>query len=774
MIVVCFIILACSVTSVHCDTTLRWRKNAEHRSDSWRKYDTDQFHIEFKDQGAFTISFGKDVWFSSGPMFVRKDGTSYKSGDNLKFVTSKTAFGQDELGRYVMNLYRFSYDQNLVDFSARQYTAPQKPAIIFSQYFHNDSSHVAASSVNDIVSGFPTFDLGGSCMNLGFLSFGGDMLGDTDKKFGRWGKGSAKINTGIVGGPVVIFNNKSQPITVFISPFSEFMAGSVAHDPVEDTVGWGIMGGVDHIPAGTSYETMFYYGMDGINKTIGQWGKLMRDYYRKNEDYRRADLTVNYLGYWTDQGAYYYYLTEPNKTYEQTVLDIKKEADSQKIPYRYFQYDSWFYPKGPKGGVKTWEPTAEAFPNGFMYVYNQTGWPAAAHNRWWSSTTTYAVQNGGQYQFILDPPKAIPTEEVFWEFLFKDAKKWGLILYEQDWLYIEFNQTATLTNLTLGRTWMNQMGRAAANNGLTIQYCMANPRHALQSLENPAVTQARVSDDYAPGNEQWRIGISSIFADALGLAPYKDTFWTTQTETGNKYGKDEPYPALEAVVATLSTGPVGPSDKIASTNVTLLMRCCNQDGLILKPSRPAVAIDKQILRTVFDPTQNSTGEIWSTYTIVSGYPFGIVFVADQENGVSLSRSDIGFTFQPMVAFSTMIDRNENIEVLNFTETTPLVLSKCSKSEFCLYYTSPVFSVGTSSVLIYGEEDKWVPMSPQRVLRIATTNDDITLTVKGSFEETVKFAFIEWSSGSSLRSVTCTFGPSGQAVIRYSSSQCEMQ
>ncbi|KAL5016026.1 hypothetical protein ScPMuIL_005615 [Solemya velum] len=774
MVVAWIVVLGYFVLSALCDSTLRWRKYGDDQSNNWRKYDEEQFDIQFKEQGAFTISYDQDVWFSSGPMFVRKDETSYKTGDNLKFVTSQTSFGQDELGRYVSNLYRFSYGPNLVDFSARQYTAPKTPAIIFSQYFHNDSLHVAALNVNEIVSGFPTFDLRGSFMNLGFLSFGGRMIGDTEKKFGRWGKGAAKINTGITSGPVVIFNNKIQPVTVIISPFSEFMVGSVAHDLVNDTVGWGIMGGVDHIPAGTSYETMFYYGMDGINKTIGQWGKLMRDYYRKDEDYRRADLTVNYLGYWTDNGAYYYYQTEPNLTYEQTILDIKQEADSQKIPYRYLQYDSWFYPKGPEGGVKTWEPTAETFPDGFLYMYNQTGWPSAAHNRWWSSTTTYAIQNGGNYQFILDPPKAIPTEEEFWEFLFNDAKKWGLILYEQDWLDVEFNQTATLTDLKLGRTWLNQMGQAAANNGLTIQYCMANPRHALQSLENSAVTQARVSNDYQPGNEQWRIGVSSMFADALGLAPYKDTFWTTQTETGNKYGKDEPFPALEAVVATLSTGPVGPSDKISSTNVTLLMRCCNQDGLILKPSRPAVAIDKQIMQAAFNPTQNSTGEIWSTYTIVSGYPFGLVFAADQESEISLNRSEIGFTFQPMVIFSTMIDRSEKIEVLNFTQTTPLVLSKCSKSEFCLYYTSPVFSVGSSSVLIYGEEDKWVPMSPQRVLRIATLNSDIILTVKGSFEETVKFTFIEWSSGSSLRSVTCTFGPSGQAVIRYSSPKCETQ
>lgn len=33
-------------------------------------------------------------------------------------------------------------------------------------------------------------------------------------------------------------------------------------------------------------------------------------------------------------GAYYYYLTEQNKTYEDSMLDVKNYADSQNLPYR--------------------------------------------------------------------------------------------------------------------------------------------------------------------------------------------------------------------------------------------------------------------------------------------------------------------------------------------------------------------------------------------------------------------------------------------------------
>ena len=64
---------------------------------------------------------------------------------------------------------------------------------------------------------------------------------------------------------------------------------------------------------------------------------------------------------------------------------------------------------------------------------------------------------------------------------------------------------------------------------------MAYIRHALQSVELPAVTQARASDDYkASATDQWNIGTTSILAHALGLGPSKDNYWSTTVQKGNK------------------------------------------------------------------------------------------------------------------------------------------------------------------------------------------------------------------------------------------------
>lgn len=58
------------------------------------------------------------------------------------------------------------------------------------------------------------------------------------------------------------------------------------------------------------------------------------------------------------------------------------------------------------------------------------------------------------------------------------------------------SKSALHTNVTLGSSWLDNMGKAAEERGLNIQYCMSLTRHVLHSVSLPAVTQIRVSGDY--------------------------------------------------------------------------------------------------------------------------------------------------------------------------------------------------------------------------------------------------------------------------------------
>jgi len=66
--------------------------------------------------------------------------------------------------------------------------------------------------------------------------------------------------------------------------------------------------------------------------------------------------------------------------------------------------------------------------------------------------------------------QAMPLEQRFWDDLLRNSSEWGLTMYEQDWLYNEFEGvTRATTDVYLARDWLLQMGRGAANNDLTIQ-----------------------------------------------------------------------------------------------------------------------------------------------------------------------------------------------------------------------------------------------------------------------------------------------------------------
>eukprot|EP00966_Prymnesium_polylepis_P104480 2419785-Prymnesium_polylepis.1 len=138
-----------------------------------------------------------------------------------------------------------------------------------------------------------------------------------------------------------------------------------------------------------------------------------------------------------------------------------------------------------------------------------------------------------------------------------------------------------LQDAALGSRWLAQMGAAAARCGVSIQYCMSYCRHVLASVESAAVTQVRASGDYRAGNDLWApLGVTGMLAYALGLAPSKDTFWSTADQPGNRWGEGtrEPFSRLQAAVATLSKGPVCPSDAVGKTDVALILRSAAADG----------------------------------------------------------------------------------------------------------------------------------------------------------------------------------------------------
>ena len=237
------------------------------------------------------------------------------------------------------------------------------------------------------------------------------------------------------------------------------------------------------------------------------------------------------------------------------------------------------------------------------------------------------------------------------------ATGYGLVHYEQDWLSRSAAEhtvnspvrspgmpsrravmsvrfaCAPLMPPSVVSQWLTAMAQAAAALNISVQYDMPFPSHLMQSTAYPIVMQGSSRIDYQarampreplsrtacfvcswltagrrtaprqPGNMQWQEGFSNLLFWAVGLIPWKDTFWTTteeacagrwracaraarasanralsyaQSDCPPAYGRCyEPNPELQLLVAVLSTGP---SHRCAQGGGAVRARLCGANG----------------------------------------------------------------------------------------------------------------------------------------------------------------------------------------------------
>mmetsp|Transcript_39765 Transcript_39765/g.127113 ORF Transcript_39765/g.127113 Transcript_39765/m.127113 type:complete len:546 (+) Transcript_39765:129-1766(+) len=497
--------------------------------------------------GEATAAASKILGVALGPVGVRSEGQWYSSGDgSLQLTVESVSSGSDALGEFTCTTSLWTLQGGGMKFetTVRQYLH----AVVFKQAFVDALSNTSAASRDEVISSFPSLTVGdvvGEEAARYYLTFGGNFgcpgVGDTARycaAVGPWGGGAEDggvVPGGIAAGvPLVLFTPDLEN-TLVLSPLQRPLVGSTNHDVQGQLLHCGVMGGVDSVPAGTVYETIAYVSPGGgINQAIGEWGELMRKMQPEaGQRPLEGDVSAQFLSYYTDNGAYYYY-NPTLGTYHDTLLAVWKDAKKRGIPYRSLQLDSYWYHKDPEdGGVVSWQATEAAFPYGLANFTAQVGVPIVAHNRYFSSGTRYAKENGGDFNFQVDGATALPDDPAFWPALFAEAHGWGLAVYEQDWLDAATDRVAGLyTDLGLAERWLGQMGSAAQAAGVALQYCMPYPRHVLATLGVRAVTQVRASDDYQPGNAQWHIGETSVLLHALRVAPFKDTFWTAAKQPG--------------------------------------------------------------------------------------------------------------------------------------------------------------------------------------------------------------------------------------------------
>lgn len=158
---------------------------------------------------------------------------------------------------------------------------------------------------------------------------------------------------GLSGGPVVVFDgleNGGENHAVVISPASHYKGATMLRWGDDWTI--GMSGEITEVPMGFTHETIIVAG-SGVTATMDAYGTLMRAAHKTKKVYDRA---VEKIGYWTDNGAYYYgdaypqHHDVPGDTRanfnlscctKSKLIAAKRALDQAGIPMSYLQLDDW-------------------------------------------------------------------------------------------------------------------------------------------------------------------------------------------------------------------------------------------------------------------------------------------------------------------------------------------------------------------------------------------------------------------------------------------------
>jgi hypothetical protein len=394
-------------------------------------------------------------------------------------------------------------------------------------------------------------------------------------------------------GPWAYFDDAGH--SFLVSPASDFM---VAHLKLtaDGEIESRISPGIGTIPKGLAHRTLLVVA-NGINHAFDAWGRALTDLNGKTRPANDADPFLKSVGYWTDNGAGYYYDWESPLGYTGTLVAVKDQYTKAGISLGYMQLDSWWYPKGESAywnpaptqwtqGIARYEAHSEIFPKGLAAFQKELGLPLITHARWIDAKSPYRHEYRMSNNVVIDP--------AYWTMVGTKLRAAGVAGYEQDWLD---GQATAAYNIEDQNAFMDNMARMSGTFGLAMQYCMPTPRHFLQSSKYDNLTTIRVSDDGFARDRWDQFFYSSRLASALGVYPFTDVFRSSDK--------------MSLLIATLSSGIVGVGDRMSEINRENLLYAVRPDGVIVKPDVPAVPTDESILG---DARHAGGPMVSSTYT----------------------------------------------------------------------------------------------------------------------------------------------------------------
>ena len=494
--------------------------------------------------------------------------------------------------------------------------------------------------------------------------------------------------------PWVFFNTNYD--CFILSPAMNFMvAGNVMNG--DGSISCGIQSAIPQLPAGFTHRTILAV-QNGINKTFDTWGRALTGIAGKARPANDATVELNKLGYWTDNGAAYYYTYDQSLGYAGTLLAMRDQFANSGFPLAYLQLDSWWYPKGvantwqgdannDRGGLNLYQAESTLFPNGLASFQQQLGLPLITHCRWVDPASPYRSQYAMSGNVVVDP--------AYWTNRMTYLNAGGVMTFEHDWLDV---RALPALNLNDPPAFMNSMANAAAANGMNLQYCMALPRHFLQgTLYNNLVTM-RVSEDRFEIGKWNSFLYTSKLAGALGAWPWVDVFYSSESRN--------------LLLSTLSAGPVGVGDALGGIVTSNLAKSVRPDGVIVKPDAPLTPVDSAYIngaqsgsRPMVAATYVDHGSLQAAYVFSFAQAPALTNASFVPNQLGISGATYVYDY---FSRTGMVVAASN--AFNFTTTMPANNSNGS------YFV--VVPIGPSGIAFLGDTNKFVTLGKKRISLLA--------------------------------------------------------
>jgi hypothetical protein len=399
---------------------------------------------------------------------------------------------------------------------------------------------------------------------------------------------------------------------------------------------WGWHGDLDVVPAGFT-TTLGMYEAGSVSEALECW----RIDLAVDPDLKRPtdNPLSTHISYWTDNGAAYWYRTEPGRTIGDSVVDVVERLHADGVPVRAVELDSWFYPhttlrpiseigypeEVPPTGAEAWTPRADAFPSSSTTEANGDRDPIAVfaarldhpplvlHARHIAPTSPY-VSNPADWW--IDDLAAHPRDLAFFRRWFDDAARWGATCIEQDWMLMYWFGVRELRSAP-GRAaeWQRALNDHARATGVDLLWCMATPADLMLASGLDRVIAVRTCDDYRFADDPaflwtWFLTVNRL-ANVLGVPAFKDCFFSSADVNDQSDAIDgDRHAEVEALLAALSGGPIGIGDRIGRTDRDIVMRTCDADGRIRHVDRALAAVD----RCLFGGPARGDGLMWATTT----------------------------------------------------------------------------------------------------------------------------------------------------------------